>query len=218
MNPPDTPPAQHWESPWSPALDERLAEAGLDRVRLLHQMRRELPLPADVVDATRPIETRALRVDDPADVAAVLGVNNRAFHWHPEQGGWGPEQLAERRSEAWFDPAGFLVHEDPAGRIDGFCWTKVHPALDAATPDGPRPEAGEIYVIAADPSAQGTGLGRALTVAGLEHLATAGLELALLYVEADNEAAVTMYERMGFRVHHSDAGYSERHVVDPDRP
>ena len=44
-------------------------------------------------------------------------------------------------------------------------------------------------MIAADPDTHGTGLGRALTVAGLDHLAAAGpATSALLYVEADNDA------------------------------
>ena len=94
------------------------------------------------------------------------------------------------------------------GLVDGFCWTKVHPELHDGEPDGPRPPAGEIFVIAADPDAHGTGLGRALTVAGLSHLERKGLGLALLWVEADNEPAIALYERLGFRVHHSDAGYA----------
>jgi mycothiol synthase len=194
-----------WCSPWSPATDDAMAARGLRRVRLLHQLRVPLPLADDVRTRTRRIEVRALRDDDTAE---LLAVNNRAFAWHPDQGGWTERELDARRGEPWFDPAGFLVHEDASGVLDGFCWTKVHPPAAEGTPDGPRPAAGEIYVIAVDPRAHGTGLGRALTVAGLDHLASQGLELALLYVEADNEPALALYEGLGFRVHHSDAGYA----------
>lgn len=205
--PSPAPAAQRWESPWSPTLDERLAAEGFERVRLLHQMRRPLPLPDDLRDAGRRIRVRGWRS---GDAEQFLEVNNRAFAWHPEQGGWDRARLETEHSHEWFDPEGFLVHEDADGRIDGFCWTKVHPPLDAEHSDGPRPAIGEIYVIAADPAAHGTGLGRALTVAGLEHLTARGLAVAMLYVEADNEPAVRLYRRLGFEVHHSDAGYARR--------
>lgn len=167
-------------------------------------MRRALPLDDDLRGATRDIAVRAFDDEDADD---LLRVNNRAFPWHPDQGGWDRAQLAARMAEPWFRPEDLLVHTTD-GQIDGFCWTKVHPARPNGVDDGPRPPAGEIFVIAADPDTHGTGLGRALTVAGLDHLADQGLELALLYVEADNEPAIALYERLGFRVHHSDAGYA----------
>ena len=68
--------------------------------------------------------------------------------------------LRARMAEPWFDPAGFLITQSD-GHIAGFCWTKVHPT---------DPPIGEIYVIGADPTHQGHGLGAALTVAGLEWL------------------------------------------------
>ena len=49
-----------------------------------------------------------------------------------------------------------------------------------------------------DPAYQGLGLGRAVTVLGLEHLLERGLTEAFLYVDADNTAAVRTYSRLGF--------------------
>lgn len=203
--PPPRPAAQRWTSPWSPAVDAELAADGFERVRLLHQMRRDLPLPDELRAATRDIDVSGY-VE--SDEAGLLRVNNRAFAWHPDQGGWDPARLRRRMQEPWFRAEDLLVHHTD-GEVDGFCWTKVHAAVPADGPDGPRPAAGEIFVIAADPDTHRTGLGRALTVAGLDHLAAQGLRLALLYVEADNESAIALYERLGFRVHHSDAGYAQ---------
>lgn len=196
-------PALRWVSPWTDATDAEQIAGGLTRVRLLHQMRRPLPLEPELIAATRHIDVRPFTA---TDTEAWLRVNNRAFAWHPEQGGWDAQRLAAPMAEQWFDADGFLLLDsaERPGELDGFCWTKVHEHIDGDT----GPAGGEIYVIGADPSAHGLGLGRALTVAGLRHLADRGLDHGFLYVEADNDPAVALYERLGFSVHHSDAAYA----------
>jgi mycothiol synthase len=62
-------------------------------------------------------------------------------------------------------------------------------------------------VIAVHPDFHGLGLGRALTVAGLQHLYASGATAAMLYVDADNTAAVVLYEHLGFTVDHADQAY-----------
>jgi mycothiol synthase len=178
-------------------------DAGMSVGRTLHQMRRPLPTGLDVTVQTRDFLPGT-------DDEAWLSVNNRAFADHGEQGGWTLDTFCQRRGEDWFDPAGFRVHEVD-GRMAAFCWTKVH----AAT--GSEPEIGEIYVIAVDPDFHGRGLGKQLTLAGLEHLSDLGIETGLLYVDADNTAAITMYERLGFTVSATNAAFVTE-VAPSDQP
>ena len=53
-------------------------------------------------------------------------------------------------------------------------------------------------MVGVSPAAQGLGLGSLLTLTGLHHLRERGLGEVILYVEADNAAAVKVYSRLGF--------------------
>jgi len=185
-----------WRSHPTEETDAVAASVGLQRGRDLLQMRRPLPLEARH-RVREPIELRTFVPGQ--DEEAWLQVNNRAFEWHPEQGGWDIATIKAREAEGWFDPSGFLLHEED-GQLVGFCWTKVHADLS--------PPLGEIYVIAVDPAYKGRGLGRTLTVAGLEHLAARGLTVGMLYVDASNTPAVALYEDLGFTVNHVDRAYT----------
>ncbi|HKV21433.1 MAG TPA: mycothiol synthase [Mycobacterium sp.] len=172
---------------------------GLEAARELLQMRRPLTdLPA--------LTTRdGVRIDTyrgPDDDAELLRVNNAAFAWHPEQGGWTEAEIAERRAEPWFEPEGlFLAFDEDSGALLGFHWTKVH-----------NDSLGEVYVVGVDPAAQGRGIGATLTLIGLHHLADrlsgSSEPTVMLYVEADNSAAVNTYRRLGFEVFSIDVAYA----------
>lgn len=191
--------AQIWAHGNLEAARATAASLGLSVVRELLQMRRPL---TDLPATTIPDGVRIATYSGPADNAELLRVNNSAFAWHPEQGGWTDADIDERRGETWFDPNGlFLALDDTSGNLLGFHWTKVHNA-----------DLGEVYVVGVDPEAQGRGLGAALTLVGLHHLADRLSESSkgtvMLYVEADNSAAVKTYERLGFEVFHVDAAYA----------
>lgn len=123
-----------------------------------------------------------------------LEVNNDAFSWHPEQGGWDSERLHRAMEADWFDPAGVqLLYEGE--QLAGFHWTKRHP-------DG----TGEVYVVGLASKYRGEGMGGPLMQAGLRHLVDGGSPQVILYVEADNRPAVKRYSQLGFEV-------DESHVV-----
>jgi mycothiol synthase len=185
-------PVQWWAFDASDLDRQAAAAAGLTAARTLLQLRRPLPTGLAVEVDTRPFVTGR-------DEEAFLAVNNRAFADHPEQGGWTIDVLRQREREPWFDPAGFLLHERD-GRLAAFCWTKLHD-----TPDG---RVGEIYVIGVDPDFQGLGLGRQLTLAGLNAIARRDVTTGMLYVDAANTAARGMYERLGFHTHRTDVAFT----------
>ncbi|MCX5558778.1 mycothiol synthase [Streptomyces sp. NBC_00038] len=168
---------------------------GLTLFRELRQMRR--PLTGLGLPEPKLSDGVSVRAFVPGrDDAAWLAVNAEAFAHHPEQGSLTQRDLDDRMAEPWFDPSGFFL-AFRAGELIGFHWTKVHA----------EERIGEVYVVGVRPGAQGGGLGKALTTIGLRHLAGQGLPTAMLYVDADNKAAVTVYERLGFHVHETDLMY-----------
>jgi mycothiol synthase len=168
---------------------EFAARAGFEPVRELFKLRRDA---ATAPELPRPVPPAGItiRTFQPGrDEDAWVALNARAFADHPEQGALVRGDLEDRMAQPWFDPHGFFLAEDRDGTLAGFHWTKVHP--------GPEP-AGEVYVVGVDPSYQGTGLGKALTVLGVRHLHDRGLALVDLYVDGTNTAARQLYAKLGF--------------------
>lgn len=209
---------QLWAHGDLPAAARLAATAGFERFRALWQMRRSLrdPMARPEFPAGRGLRTFAPGQDEDE----WLGLNGRAFAKHPEQGAWTRHDVELREREPWFDPAGFFIAERD-GQMAGFHWTKVHPP-QAADPGArashglaasAKPGVGEVYVVGVDPAEQGSGLGRALTLAGLHHLRDLGLGTAMLYVDEDNTAAIRMYKALGFTRTRTDVMYRQGHPI-----
>jgi len=194
----------HADHPAAARIAERF---GIPRERELRIMSR--PTSQPVADAVVPPGVR-IRSFLPSDEQALLEVNAAAFAHHPEQGHMTHEDFQERTSEAWFDPAGLLLAvpdeetdpelaADPEMQVLGFHWTKVHRDED--------PPYGEVYVVATNPKAAGRGLGTLLTNVGLRHLASQGVDEVILYVDGDNDPAISVYERQGFTTVRTEVQY-----------
>ena len=185
-----------WSHADHPAAAALAREFGFEAVRALWVMARD----AGAVEVPE-VDGVTIRGYRDSDADEVLRVNAAAFAHHPEQGSMDAANLAERMAEPWFDPAGLLV-ADEGDRLLAFHWTKQH-----------SPELGEVYVVAVDPTAQGRGLGRAVTAAGLAHLASVGVRRVILYVESDNEPAIATYSKLGFEHTQTHVQYRRAGVV-----
>jgi mycothiol synthase len=177
-------PVTAWSHGDHPAAARLAQRHALRRSRELWVMRRPSSVPLPELVLPNDISIRSYR-DSDAD--GVIAVNAAAFSAHPEQGAMDADNLAERMAEPWFDPAGLLLALDIDGTLLGFHWTKRHDE-----------RLGEVYVVGISPVAQGRGLGRLLTLAGLHHLVASGVDEVLLYTESDNAPAVHVYSGLGF--------------------
>ena len=205
-----------WAHGDAPAAGALAASMGFGRSRVLFQLRRQLT-GTDLPEVVLPdgITLRTFEVG--RDEQAWTELNNLAFADHPDQGGWGLQEVELREREPWFDPTGFFLAERD-GVLVGSHWTKVHGGHeahehdhDASHPEShhhDHPPIGEVYIVAVHPSEQGRGLGPALTLTGLRSLRDRGLDGVLLYVDESNTAAVRVYERLGFTRHAVDVMYS----------
>jgi mycothiol synthase len=187
----------HGDHPGAAALAKRF---GFQRVREMRRLR--MALSADLPAASLPVGVRLRAFRPGHDEDAVIEVNRLAFAWHPEQGALTADDVRAAEQESWFDADGFLLAVDTEDHVLGFHWTKVHPDVGGAP-------MGEVYVVGVHPGAQGGGLGKALTVAGLAYLRDArSVRNVMLYVESDNVAALAVYQTLGFTLWDADVQYA----------
>jgi mycothiol synthase len=195
-----------------PAASRLAAAAGFERVRALWQMRRSLQAQLDRPQLADGITIRPFRIGQDEDEWTAL--NRRAFATHPEQGAWTRADLDLREKEPWFNPEGFFLAER-GGRIVGFHWTKIHgqDGHDGDEAAHAHQAIGEVYVVGVDPGERGSGLGRALTLAGMRYLRSRGLFQVMLYVDESNAPAIRLYESLGFTHWDTDVMFARPAVV-----
>ena len=187
---------QVWMRAVGPAEHDAAAAAGFRVERRLYVLGRALP--SDDPEGTAALERLAaagtkvrpyLPDQDDAEVVAVLA----AAYEGTDDGGWDLERFRERRGWSWFRPQDLLVAADADGTLAGLHWLKRRGA-----------GSGEVYNLAVHPRAQGRGVGPALLHAGLAHLTESGCHEVVLWVDAANERAVSLYQRHGFAIRWED--------------
>jgi mycothiol synthase len=203
-----------WAHGENPAAAGLAASLGFVKIRELKQLRRSLSTPLAVPVLPEGVTVRTFHKG--ADDQGWVDLNAVVFADHPEQGSITRDDLDRRIAEPWFDPNGFFLalRADESGgeRMVGYHWTKVHgtthehPSGHVHGGHGHEPM-GEVYVVGVHPDEQRNGLGKALILTGLRHLRSLGLLEVMLYVDANNTAAIRAYERLGFTHWDSDVQY-----------
>jgi len=165
---------------WVQRPEQVAAAEALGHRELRRVLRLDGPLPPPSDRSDVEIGTITDTNDD-----AIMAVHNRAFAGHREASGMTQERFDDMRAMPWYDPEG-VITGFVDGRLVGYCWTKLHANGD-----------GEVYLLAVDPDAHGRGLGELLAGEGYRHLGERGAARAMLWVDGDNEAAITLYRRIG---------------------
>lgn len=173
-------------------VDSLAAGLGMSVCRAVRYQ--QLPLAPGRTPVQAPPGVR-LRTLGREEAGAWLALSNAAFAGHPENGGWTNEDLAWRLASPWTALDRFVVAADAVtDRLLGGVWTKVMPGSGEA----------ELYVVAVHPDWTGRGVARVLVQEALRVLTDGGLQVASLYVDSDNAAALALYAAAGFVTHHED--------------
>jgi mycothiol synthase len=180
------------------------ARLGFTIQRELAFMARPLDTEPSEPQVPNGVELRPYQAD--VDDDEFLRVNNAAFAGHPENGDWDRDDFLQRRKLDWFDPDG-LIMAWRSGTCVGFHWTKWH-SHDSDEVPAHEP-VGEVYVLGVHPDEQGTGLGRALLLAGLRHLYQRRSRQSILYVDCANTGALALYESEGFTIQYREVCYQD---------
>jgi mycothiol synthase len=125
-----------------------------------------------------------------------VGLMNDSFAGHPTPLSWTVEAIAHAQAHLAFDYSAVVLVCPIASPNDpvGFARVVIGPPEEGVT--GP---VGEVRMIGVLPAWRGRGLGRELLRWGVADLREHDAGLVKLSVEAENELALGLYERNGFR-------------------
>lgn len=190
----------HGDTPIARQFSEKM---GFNSVRNIIQMRRSLFTPIEQFKL--PANYNLREFDSEFDIDNFIKLNKDCFIDLADQSSWTRKDVELRIAENWFSSPGFILLENDKRDLIGFCWTKIHGQDHKHEKDdghqhldhGHEP-IGEIYVLGVNPENQGKGLGKSLTLWGLNHLRRCGLDSAMLYVDSNNQKAIDLYEELGF--------------------
>jgi mycothiol synthase len=200
-----------WAHGDRPEAEAFVAAHGLEMVRELYLLGRRFDEAGPIDDPVLPDGLRARPFRPGRDEDEWLRVNAAAFAHHAEQGRMTRADLDARVEEPWFDPKGLIlvVPEADPDTVAASHWTKIAVQGRPRDLDGAKPvEVGEVYVVAVDPAYQGKGLGKPVTLLGLQYLRDQGVDDVILYVDGDNPAALAVYRGLGFETRSVDRMYA----------
>ncbi|HYP73907.1 MAG TPA: ribosomal protein S18-alanine N-acetyltransferase [Microbacterium sp.] len=123
----------------------------------------------------------SFRIATPADLAAIMAIENAAF----PADAWSEAMMAEELAS----PHSHYLVAERGGRIEGYAGLRA--------PTGAND--GDIQTIALAETARRRGTGRALLAALLEQASLRGVRNVFLDVRADNPVAQKLYTSEGFR-------------------
>jgi mycothiol synthase len=167
---------------------------GYHAVRWFYDMQRPLSEPIPMPQLPPGFTTRQTTADE---AAAWVEMFNQTFvdHWN-----FHAMTVADRQYRLHYpthQPEFDWVAVAPDGRLAAFCYGNINQAENARK----QCQEGWIFLVGTRRGFRRRGLARAMLLQGIHQLQTAGMETALLGVDAQNpNQAQSLYESVGFRV------------------
>jgi mycothiol synthase len=155
----------------------------------------ELAPDTEVAEPAFPPDVAGRAFGDWFSVERYVSLMNACFADHASSLWWTPGQIVYAHSQPGFDPRDVLlvaVSDRPDEPV-GFARTTLMP------PDASGRPVGEVRAIGLLPAWRGRGLGRELLRWSVAHLRSKGAGVVVLSVEAENDRAVELYRRHGFK-------------------